>query len=290
MNWFQKSEKEWILGPFRRFADNPIFCPRSVPWKLKNVYNPTAFVLNDTIYLIFRAQTRDMISFLGLSTSNDGINFDISSKPLLVPFENYEKQGCEDPRITHIEDEFLLTYTGYDGDQARLCLAKSKDLHNWHKYGPIITDQKWSKAGYILPYKVRGKYWMYYGDNGIWLAYSDDSIRWRTAVKLLKPRSNKFDSDVLEVGYAVITSHGIVMIINGADSSNVYRMGQVLFDKEKPWKVLSRMDNHFLCPMELEERSGETNNVVFGEGLIRFGGRWLLYYGAADRHINLAIA
>jgi len=37
------------------------------------------------------------------------------------------------------------------------------------------------------------------------------------------------------------------------------------------------------------EKQGQVPNVVFAEGLIKFKGRWFLYYGMADSRIGVAI-
>ncbi len=50
--------------------------------------------------------------------------------------------GVEDARIVKIDDLYYMTYTGYDGTNARGALATSKDLKNFTKQGiivPLIT-------------------------------------------------------------------------------------------------------------------------------------------------------
>ena len=50
-----------------------------------------------------------------------------------------------------------MTYTGYDGTSALLCLATSRNLLSWTKHGVIFPDfapaavgKPWSKSGAIL--------------------------------------------------------------------------------------------------------------------------------------------
>ncbi len=70
------------------------------------------------------------------------------------------------------------------------------------------------------------------------------------------------------------------------------------FLQEKP--VLSpTSDSTFDCPVERKkvhwdseydwETKGFTNGATVANTLVPFKGQWLLYYGAADRHIGLAV-
>ena len=66
--------------------------------------------------------------------------------------------GCEDPRLTQREDGvYIMTYTAYDGDKARLMVASSPDLYHWTKHGHAFAKVydgkyvgKWSKSGSIV--------------------------------------------------------------------------------------------------------------------------------------------
>lgn len=68
-----------------------------------------------------------------------------------------------------------MTYTAYDLDKARLCLATSTDLIHWKKYGPVFTDWadvvfsdidipsprlNYTKSGAIIGEKIDGVYHM----------------------------------------------------------------------------------------------------------------------------------
>src|SRR5436189_1993599 len=97
--------------------------------------------------------------------------------------------GIEDPRIVESENgAYIMTYTAYDGNIARLCLASSTNLISWKKHGTVLTGthiNTWSKSGAIvakqsgekiIAQKINGKYWMYFGDTDLFLATSDDLI------------------------------------------------------------------------------------------------------------------
>jgi predicted GH43/DUF377 family glycosyl hydrolase len=149
-NFSNQKEKVQAAWSFKEFVKvdsaNPILMPdtnftfdcpvrnTAVNWQEKNVLNPTAFVKDGKVYLIYRAQDSAMTSRLGLAISEDGIHFTKQAAPIFFPakdaFNKYEwKGGVEDPRIVLTpEGQYFLTYTSYDGKTARLCFALSTDL------------------------------------------------------------------------------------------------------------------------------------------------------------------
>jgi len=208
-----------------------------------------------------------------------------------------------------------------DGDKARLMVATSKDLYHWTKHGlalesavPMSKDI-WSKSGSIVSsykngtpvaQKINGSYWMYWGDKDIYIARSNDLIHWGTLeepvhvfIPVIQPRPRKFDSDLVEPGPpAMITDSGIVLMYNSrnvhatGDTSlpeHTYSASQILFDKNDPKKILSRMDSYFIKPDKPYEISGQVNQVCFIEGLVNYKGKWFLYYGTADSKIAVAL-
>jgi len=232
----------------------------------------------------------------------------------MVSAAPYEKGGgVEDPRLQKVGDTFYLTYTGYnnvdgaatDKKDAQLCLATSTDLIHWQRHGVIIPsfkgkwNVKWTKSGAIVPDKIKGKYWMYYladakgKDTQMGVAYSEDLLHWTEALDhpVLASRPGSFDSQVVEPGPPpIITPQGILLIYNGADDKLVYSTGWVLFDKKDPTKVLARSEEPVFAPEKEWEKVGQVPNVVFVEGMVRDGNRWLFYYGAADKNIGVATA
>jgi predicted GH43/DUF377 family glycosyl hydrolase len=307
-----------------RFLD-PI-TGKNVGWENKNVLNPTALVRNGLIHLLYRAQDSVGTSRIGLATSTDGIHFKKNPEPILFPsndaFRGFEwPGGIEDPRIVETKDGgYFLTYTSYDGKVARLCGAFSKDLKTWEKIGPLFTTEKylntWSKSGALVSvqqgsrlvaHQIDGLYYMYFGDTDLFLATSKDLRHWdilenaENAIRLsvLKPRAGYFDSRLVEPGpYALLRKEGILLIYNSSNAANynetrfpkfTYAAGQVLFDAQKPFKVIARTNEPFIWPNQPYEKVGEVNEVCFVEGLVPFKGKWFLYYGTADSKIAVSV-
>jgi len=283
---------------FVRWEGNPIMAPQGDSWEAKDVFNPAAIVRDGRVHLLYRAEDFsgtgqwNGTSRIGLATSEDGLHFTRDAEPIVSPSEDYELPGgCEDPRVVEAEGRYWLTYTGYDGANARLCLASSIDLKTWEKHGVLFPELEWSKSGAILDVPVDGQYLMYFGDTHLWLARSTDLVRWQLDPEpVLSPREGLFDSRLVEPGPPpLLTDEGILLIYNAARWPDTrYAVGAAVFDPSDPRRVLKRLDAPFLEPEEVSEREGQVNQVVFVEGLVYHAERWLLYYGAADSKIFVA--
>lgn len=294
------------FGTWKRVSDMPVLEPFGSGFAARGVFNPTVVKRGNEYVMLFRAQDAKGTSRLGYASGTDGVHFVARPEPVLAPEAPYEKNGgVEDPRLVQIGDTFYLTYTGYNTVDAQLCLATSTDLIHWDRKGVIMPAKKgrwntgWTKSGAILPEKVNGKYWMYYmadakgkpDQTGV--AWSTDLLHWTEALDhpVLPRRAGRFDSRVTEPGPApVITKDGIWLVYNGADDKLVYRTGWALFDLKDPTKLLRRSAQPMFRPERAWERVGQVPNVVFVEGMVRDGARWLFYYGGADRTVGVASA
>ena len=336
----------WIIGPFfRPRGINPVLKPiaqSNIPksllkfdlqsnWQDANTFNPAAVVYKNQVVLLYRAESNRKLgigqhtSRIGIATSSDGLHFKQMGYPVVFPDDNSNSKyeilgGCEDPRVVYEPKVgYIMTYTGYNRKIARLCIASSKDLIHWHKYGPAFANTRflntWSKSGAIVchlvgnilePVKIKGVYWMYWGDGPIHIATSSSLLAWKPMtdktgllVTLIKKRPHYFDSALVESGPpAVLTSNGIVLIYNGKNADkngdptlkpDTYSAGQVLIDPQNPTKVLDRLSHPFLVPSEPFEQTGQYKaGTVFTEGLVLFKHQWHLYFGEADSFSGVA--
>ncbi len=336
----QQQTSNWPIGPFVKVDSvNPVleplssttfYCPvrkDSVRWEEKDVFNPSAVVRDGKVYLLYRAE--DVVgkhagtSRLGLAVSDDGLHFERLPKPVFFPDEDdmniYEWEGgVEDPRL--VEDEngrYILTYTAYDGNLARLCVATSENLLHWTKHGLAFKRHAnlWSKSGAIITKqegyqfiaaRINGNYIMYWGDTDIFMATSDDLVNWNPVfdsggelLKIFSPREGMFDSDLVEPGpHALLREDGILLIYNSRNKrasgdqnlpDGNYAAGQILLNAKNPAEVIGRSETWFLTPDKNYEITGQVNNVCFVEGLVNFNNRWFLYYGTADSKIAVAV-
>lgn len=319
-------------------ASSMFNCPmlgKQVAWEVNDTFNPAATVKDGKIYVLYRAEDNrgegigNRTSRIGLAESSDGFKMKRSDKPVLFPANDNQKEhewfgGCEDPRVAATEDgRFIMLYTMWNNKIPRLGVAISRDLKTWTKHGAAFA-----KAGngqfYNIPSKsasiatklkngkqvitkVNGRFWMYWGEENVYAATSNDLINWQPLVdekgnlkKLMTPRPGYFDSQLTECGPpAIITDKGIVLLYNGKNlaingdknyTPNTYCAGQALFDAENPEKLIARLDKPFLIPSESFEKSGQyPAGTVFIEGMAYFKNRWYLYYGAADSRVAVAV-
>lgn len=292
----------------RRLSDDPILAPRGDGWESAGTFNPSVVEHEGKIAMLYRAQDKRGTSRLGYAESTDGIHFLRRDQPVLSPETDYEKDGgVEDPRLVQFGDTYYLTYTGYNLKDAQLSLATSKDLIHWERKGVILPankgnwNVKWTKSGAIVPQKINGRYWMYFlgtsadGKDQTGLASSTDLLHWTEASQtpVLPVRPAQFDSRVAEPGPSPMVAHGrsksILLYYNGADDKLVYRTGAAIFDGNDPRKLLARTNAPLFAPEKEWEKVGQVPNVVFVEGMIHRGNRWLLYYGGADQYVGGAV-
>jgi predicted GH43/DUF377 family glycosyl hydrolase len=297
-------ERDQPFSKWHRLSNLPIISPRGNGWESAGTFNPAVILRDGSFIMLYRAQDNKGTSRLGYGESTDGINFIRRPEPVLSPETDYEKDGgVEDPRLVKFEDTYYLTYTGYNKKDAQLCLATSNDLIHWERKGVILPAYKgnwnvgWTKSGAIVPEKINDKYWMYFLGTGsdktdqTGLAYSNDLIHWTEATRgpILPKRPGKFDSRVVEPGPPpIVTKDRIILIYNGADDKLVYRTGVAVFDRSDPTKLISRSDEPIFFPEMDWEKNGQVPNVVFVEGSAEKNGRYLYYYGAADKYIGVA--
>lgn len=321
--------------PHSRFED-PI-SGRYVDWESLHTFNPAAIVKDGKVYLLYRAEggskqlgIGEYTSRLGLAESADGIHFVRSSSPVLYPEHDSQEAnevpgGVEDPRIVEAPDgTHVLTYTQWARTRKRYTVgvATSRDLHTWMKHGPIFgAYPKYGNLNYksagiltqrvgdrLIAAKLRGEYWMYWGEVKIHLATSRDLIHWSPVegkdgepLVILHDRPGLFDSAFPETGPPpVLTKDGIVLIYNaknalqrGAPSlaPGTYSSAQALFSRADPAKLLARAEEPFLKPERPFEKTGQYQaGTTFAEGLVLFHGRLFLYYGCADSYVGVAIS
>jgi beta-1,2-mannosidase len=309
----------------------------TVRWQRADVFNPAAIVKDGKVFLLYRCEDNPAAilggrtSRLGLAESDDGIHFKKFPEPVLYPdssgFMQYDYPGgCEDPRLVQTEDGlYVAVYTSWNYKTPRLSTAFSKDLFHWQKKGPAFAKahnskflNEASKSGSIITKmvngkqviaKINGKYWMYWGEHIINLAWSDNLYDWNPLLDekgelkaAAAPRPGKFDSNLTECGPpAIITDIGMFLFYSGKNATDdkadpnlpkgTYSVGRIVFDKKNPGRVIDRSETCFLKPDLPHEKTGQYQaGTTFSEGLVLFKGKWFLYYGTADSFVGLAIS
>lgn len=314
---------------------------QQVHWEALHTFNPAAIIRNNQIHLLYRAEDDsggDVIgghtSRLGLAVSDDGVNFQRMPEPVFYASNDDQKErevpgGTEDPRLVESPGGgYVLTYTQWSRERASYSvgIATSQDLRRWTKHGPAFAgalggrydDLKYKSAGIVtqlssdgqvLAAKLNDKYWMYWGEVEVGLAFSDDLVHWTPCEEapgkllvLLRARPEKADSAFPEVGPPpVLMERGIVVLYNGKNAegddrderrqAGTYSVLEALFSATDPGQLLERTKEPVFEPELPFERSGQyAAGTTFGEGLVLYKGTWWLYYGAADSVVGVATA
>jgi beta-1,2-mannosidase len=343
-----QTPKHWDITTIYKPKENPILTSDStyvfknpidgkkIAWQKAEVFNPAVIIKNEEVVMFFRAEDNPKASLggrtsrIGMATSKDGYHFKKYKYPVLFPTKDaYLKYdsvgGCEDPRVVQAPSgEYIMAYTAWDGKTARLSIAVSKNLKKWKKTGPAFAKayngkylNLWSKSGSMITKfengkavlaKINGKYWMYWGEAFINLAYSENLSDWfpledenGNLKQLVKTRPGFFDSSLTECGPPAVWIHkGISLLYNGRNAENetaspdypkaTYTVGQVIFDPNDLEKVVERTDKPFMQPSLPHEVTGQYKaGTTFAEGLVFFKNKWWLYYGTADSFVGLAI-
>lgn len=266
--------------PFTKHPLNPVLQPNpSNDWESTYLYNPTAVILNETIFLLYRAQNAKKNSSIGIAWSTDGTTFTRLREPLLSATEEWELGGgTEDPRLVRVNGTFYLTYTAYDLNVARLCLATSTDLVKWKKYPPLFphyhdvhysdygmpyTRFNYSKSGAIVTEPTAdGLYHMYFGDSFIYHATSRDLLNWTAlpAMKYFAAPDRDWEDILIEPGPAPIkTRDGRWLLIYNGKSSGAggygykqYSAGQMLIDPSRHFQQLAGIDEDRFQPATID--------------------------------------
>ena len=279
-----------------RYKNNPILTKDDVPYPVATVHNAAVTKYNGKYIMIFRSHLKNGRSILGKAESDDGFSFRVADKPFMVPakkgvFKDYEEFGVEDPRITFIENRFLITYSAYSRHGVRVGLAESEDLKDVERVS-FITEADYRNV-VIFPEKFNGLYARLDRPHSdivpwsIWISYSHDLKFWGESRMIIKPLQYHWDEMKIGPGAPPLKTekgwlniyHGVFRTMDGS----VYRLGAALHDLKDPSKIIGVADDWILQPEESYEVTGYVHNVVFSCAAVKENdGTVKIYWGGAD--------
>jgi predicted GH43/DUF377 family glycosyl hydrolase len=246
--------------------------------------------------MLFRSHLRTGRSIIGLARSVDGFRFTADAQPFLTPerdspFAPYEEFGVEDPRVTRVDGEYLITYSAYSRSGVRIALARTKDFIQIERVS-LITQAD-ARNAVLFPEKFDGLYarldrphteiapW------SIWISYSPDLRFWGESQLVMRPQPYHWDEMKIGPGAPPIkTEQGWLSIYHGVFRTmdgSVYRLGVALHELQNPAKVVGVSDSWILQPEDPWEITGYVHNVVFTCGAVpESDGTVKIYWGGAD--------
>ncbi len=331
MALMKKSQRHVRLPPvLERFEGNPILKPDPrFWWETKAVFNPAAIYEGGKVHILYRAIGETDNSVLGYASSLDGFHInERSDKPAYVPREPFEGVnsiprvenegfniyqsgggpggGCEDPRLTRIEDRVYLTYVAYDGYSPPRVALSSINIDdflrkNWNWKRPVLISPPHivDKNACLLPEKINGKYVIFhriFPDILIDFVNNldfDGKTRWLEGHYKIPVKNSSWDSLKVAAGPPPIkTKDGWLFIYHAIDEKDDvrYKIGAMLLDIKEPTRVLARTARPILEPLADYENEGLKYGVVYTCGAAVLNDRLFVYYGGADMVTCVATA
>ena len=308
-----------------RSAANPILSPHELnDWETQATFNPAALAADGKVHLIYRAIGKDNVSVLGYAMTHDGIH--VHERRADPAFFSRRKDdepkvgapidylsggggdgGCEDPRLTVIDDVVYLLYTAFDGwNSIRIALSTIplEDFLNrsWNWSEPVLISppgeihKNWS----LFPEKINGKYAVLSNISpNIRVNYFDSLEDLKSEGQKIRleytkvTRKKVWDTWVRGAGPPPLkTKKGWLILYHAMDASdpNRYKLGAMLLDLKDPTKVLYRSSAPILEPDECYENEGFKAGVVYSCGAVILDGKLYVYYGGADTVTCVAVA
>lgn len=306
------------MSPIKRYRGNPILEPNPENgWEQAAAFNGCPAKDGDMVHLLYRAigppqeieGRRLQLSTIGYAQSSDGLHF-TGRRQLIKPEHEWERFGCEDPRVTKFGDTFYIFYTGLGGfpfgpDNIKVSVALTKDFNIFEKH--LVTPFN-AKAMALFPGLVDGKMAAILTANTdrppsrVGIAYFDapediwNHDHWNGwysslnnhALALERTKNDHIEIGAppirTDVGWLLIYSH----IQNYFAPPATFGIEAVLLDLDNPLEIVGRTQKPLIVPTEPYELHGIVPNITFPSGGYIDGEDLRIYYGAADTNCAMA--
>ena len=292
----------------KRSSENPILHPDpNVSWESEAVFNPSVIVRDGVTHLFYRAvgkpeDGKSEYSRVGHAVSKDGVHFK-DRQQFIVPENDWEKHGCEDPRATLFEGRTYVFYTAvseFNADGIKVAVAISDDLR-MVKEKHLVTPFN-AKAMALFPERVNGKI-------AAVLTVNTDRPPTKICLALFDKIEDLWSEAYWNAWYGNLESHVIDIAMNERDRIEVgggplkTKEGWILFyayiynslfppaifgvqalllDNKDPQKIIGEVKRPFLVPEAEYEHYGRVPHIVFPSGAVMHKTTVDLYYGATD--------
>lgn len=111
------------------------------------VFNPACIAVGNEVWMYYRGVSEKNISTVGLCKFKNDKLIEHSDKPIMIPEHDYESFGVEDPRITLVDGTYYMFYAAYDGINAQIAYATTKELPYFQKQGLLMPRITYEEAG-----------------------------------------------------------------------------------------------------------------------------------------------
>ncbi len=281
-----------------RYGGNPIITPSMFPDALATFNCGQTMYKGKTVLLLPVQRMNNQVPSIHLATSEDGIHFDISEKPVITRSEKFHNLDLWpiDPRVSYVpEDDMYYIIRPMNSSWGQIdLLMRTKDFETFEEMD--IVSLPGNRVPCLFQGKVNGRYARLDRPNKaldgigghIWISYSDDLIHWGEHKPLLKPYTNWGDTKIGPTP-PIKTKYGWLEIFHGV-KINRYSLGAVLLDLDDPSKVIAKAKSPILTPNMPYEYMGHVPPTIFTCGALvdEEKDEIRIYYGAGDCCIGLA--
>ena len=304
----------------KRYPENPILEPSMVPYESVQTYNAGFAKFNGKYVMVFRNDyNRNKENFmtatvkinLGFATSDDGIHWEVASKPCWEVHTD-EIRHVYDPRLTVIDGKCYICFAMDTWHGVRGGVAVTEDFD---KFEILSIAAPENRNMVLFPEKINNMYMRLerpmpvYGripsrkeSFDIWSAKSPDLRYWGDNTLVLGAENMPCCNSKIGPGAPPVkTPYGyltLTHLVNKVDYelyawhsnwNKIYYGGAMLLDLEDPNKILSIAKTPLLVPEMQYEKEGMRGDVIFAGGMIlEDSGEVKIYYGAADTYECLA--
>jgi predicted GH43/DUF377 family glycosyl hydrolase len=241
-------------------------------------------------------QNHTFKSMYWLANSNYEVSFHNDhriSERVIFPVSKNESRGIEDARFVQFFDDngevtYYATYTAYNGFKILPQLIETKDFI---KFRVITLNGKaiQNKGMALFPRKIGGRYVMLSRQDGEnnHIMFSDNIHFWQETEIIQEPTRPWEFIQIGNCGSPLETDKGWIVLTHGVGPMRQYCIGAMLLDLENPARVIARLEEPLLAPLE-EEREGYVPNVVYTCGAIFHNSDMVIPYGMSDIKTGIA--
>ena len=209
------------------------------------------------------------------------------SERVIFPVSPSERNGIEDARFVRFQENdgthrYYATYTAFDGTRILPQLIETEDFHRF-RLRPLHGASAQNKGMALFPRRIGGRYAMLGRQGGacITIMFSDNVYRWEEHEILLEPKAPWEFVQLGNCGSPLETEAGWLVLTHGVGAMRNYCIGAALLDRDDPRRVIGRLREPLLEPLD-HERDGYVPNVVYSCGSQIHNGWLVIPYAVSD--------
>jgi predicted GH43/DUF377 family glycosyl hydrolase len=209
------------------------------------------------------------------------------SERVIFPNSPSEKGGIEDARFVQFEGDdggrrYFATYTAFDGANILPQLIETDDFLTF-RLRPLHGAAAGNKGMALFPRRIDGRYAMLGRQGGVNITFmlSDDVHHWDNQEVVMEPEAPWEYVQIGNCGSPLETDAGWLVLTHGVGPMRNYCIGAALLDLDDPRRVIGRLKEPLLEPLD-HERDGYVPNVVYSCGSLIHNGWLILPYAISD--------